>query len=167
LLLPSPKFFALSMEVLVKRIVILALGFAALGTLLYAQNGDSRRRERYDNFSRNPAAPEQISLTGTLGLKQGIIVLQTEDQTWYVPELQRYTGFIEGLTAGAAVTLEGWGIKNPRLDEETGFFRVSRLTLNGKDYDLGNTVRDMDRRFSRPGPYAQSGRDFARHGCRL
>ncbi|MDR1444238.1 MAG: hypothetical protein LBI94_05120 [Treponema sp.] len=64
-----------------KRIVILALGFTVLGTLLFSQEGNFRRRERFDDFPLNRTAPEQLSLTGTLGLKQGVIVLQTEDQT--------------------------------------------------------------------------------------
>jgi hypothetical protein len=123
------------MEVIMKRMVMLTLGFAALGTLLYSQNGDFRQREQFD-YTRNQTAPEQLSLTGILGLHRGIIVLESGEQTWYVPELQRYTGFIEGLKEGATVTLEGWGLKNPQPDENTGFLRISKLTLNGKDYDL-------------------------------
>ncbi|MDR1444239.1 MAG: hypothetical protein LBI94_05125 [Treponema sp.] len=57
---------------------------------------------------------------------------------------------------GASVTLEGWEIQNPRLDENTGFLRVSKLTLNGKDYDLGDTRRDH--RSNPPRPAAPYGR---------
>ncbi|MDR1024160.1 MAG: hypothetical protein LBL56_00405 [Treponema sp.] len=139
---------------MMKRIVMLALGFAALGTLLYSQDGDSRRRERSDDYTRNRTAPEQLSLTGTLELKQGVIALQSGDQTWYAPGLQRYTGFIEGLKEGAVVTLEGWGQTNPRSGETTGLLRVSKLTLNGKDYDLeGPGISDRRSAPSRPAPY--------------
>ncbi|MDR1971183.1 MAG: hypothetical protein LBQ46_04615 [Treponema sp.] len=122
-----------------KRIAILTLGLLVLGTFLYAQGkdprpGDHRRIER----SRLPAL-EQMTLTGTLGLRRGAIVLETGEAAWYVPALHRFTGFIEGLKEGAAVTLEGWGAKIPRSQgtADTGFLRVSKLTLNGKDYEVG------------------------------
>jgi hypothetical protein len=127
-----------------KRIAILALGLLSLGTLLYAQAGgpspqDNRRprhRERsFDEYYGSSAG--QISLTGTLGLSPGIIVLKNGEETWYVPELRRYIGFIDGLKDGAIVTLEGRGRKTPQFDGNAGFLRVSKLTLEGKDYEVG------------------------------
>jgi hypothetical protein len=125
-----------------KRIAVLALVLAALGSLLYApglaaQDRNSRRWENFGGVTRSRPAAEQLTLTGTLGLSQGAIVLNSGDQTWYVPGLLRYTGFIEGLKEGAAVTLEGLGRKNAGSGADSGVLWVSKLTLNGKDYDLG------------------------------
>jgi hypothetical protein len=154
-----------------KRLVFLALGLLVLGTFLYSQNRDVPRQ----NWGEGPAwgfAAEQLSLTGTLGLRQGSIVLESGDRIWYVPGLQRYTGFIEGPKAGATVTLEGWGARHPRSGENTGFLRVSKLTLNGTDYDLegpgiarGAAPR-WDRRSDppRPAPYSYGPRDHRRPG---
>jgi hypothetical protein len=125
-----------------KRIYLLALGLLSLGALLYAQSGDSPQQDnrpprRGAWFFDGGVSAEKLSLSGTLGLSRGIIVLQSGEETWYTPELQRYTGFIDALKEGAAVTLEGWGRKIPQVDGNVGFLRVSKLTLNGKDYEIG------------------------------
>jgi hypothetical protein len=124
-----------------KRIAIFALGLLSLGTLLYAQAGpprpDNRRLRHHERLFDEGQGAEKLSLTGTLGLSRGIIVLKNGEETWYVPELRRYIGFIDDLKEGAAVTLEGWGRKSPQIDENAGFLRVSKLTLNGKDYEVG------------------------------
>ena len=123
-----------------KRIAVLAMGLLSLGLFLYAQEGNSlqENNRRYRGFGEDQGTPlEKLSLSGTLGLNQGIIVLKSGEEIWYVPGLGRYTGFIEGLKEGAAVALEGWGRKIPQAGEGTGFLRVFKLTLDGKDYELG------------------------------
>ncbi|MDR0400596.1 MAG: hypothetical protein LBH51_06595 [Treponema sp.] len=127
-----------------KRIAVLSLGLLALGALLYAQTTDSpqpdnRRLWHHNRFFDAPGSVsgEKLSLTGTLGLSRGVIVLKNGEETWYTPGLRRYIGFIDGLKEGAAVALEGWGGKIPQAGENTGFLRVSKLTLNGKDYEVG------------------------------
>jgi hypothetical protein len=143
-----------------KRIAVITLGLLSLGVLLYAQTGDSPRQDnrrlwRQEGFLDESRPAEKLNLSGTLGLSRGIIVLKSGEQTWYVPELRRFTGFIEGMKEGAAVTLEGWGRKVSRLGENAGFLRVSKMTLNGKDYELGPAEPGMAR-----GPGSPMGRDF-------
>lgn len=127
-----------------KRIAVLTLGLVVLGTLLYAQTGDSpqqdnRQQRRLERLFNGPYdnAVEKLSLTGTLGLSRGIVVLKTGDEIWYAPELRRYIGFIDDLKEGAPAVVEGWGRKIPQIDENAGFLRVSKLTLNGRDYEVG------------------------------
>ena len=123
-----------------KRIAVLAMGLLSLGLFLYAQEGNplQQNNRRYRGFSEDQRMPlEKLSLSGTLGLSRGIIVLKSGEEIWYVPGFGRYTGFIEGLKEGAAVALEGWGRKIPQAGESAGFLRVSKLTLDGKDYELG------------------------------
>jgi hypothetical protein len=123
-----------------KRIAVLAMGLLSLGLVLYAQEGNSpqqnnRRYRGFDEYQR--VSVEKLSLSGTLGLSQGIIVLQNGEEIWYVPGLRHYVGFIDGLKDGAAVTLEGWGRKTPQTGEAAGFLRVSKLTLDGRNYEVG------------------------------
>jgi hypothetical protein len=139
-----------------KRIALLTLALAALGSLLYAQDRGSSGA-----FTRTRPVAEQLSLTGTLELEGGAIVLKSGDQSWHVPGLLRYTGFIEGLKEGAAVTLEGRALRNTGADADSGVLWVSKLTLNGKDYDVGMTGPAVARGFVPRGGFGPGqGRNF-------
>jgi hypothetical protein len=149
-----------------KRIVVLAMGLLSLGLFLYAQEGNppqqnNRRHRGFDGDQRMPL--EKLSLSGTLGLSQGIIVLKSGEETWYVPGLRHYTGFIDGLKDGAAVTLEGWGERVLQNGEAAGFLRVSKLTLDGKDYEVGPAEPRVARG---PGPWADDRPQGFGHGER-
>jgi hypothetical protein len=91
------------------------------------------------NGTQNPGdkkGPEKITLTGVLGIKDGMIALEEGGVTHYLVGLNRFIGFIDGLKAGATVTLEGFAA--PR------FFRVTKLTIAGQDYEIGSGPgRDM------------------------
>ncbi|MDR2747007.1 MAG: hypothetical protein LBB77_06115 [Treponema sp.] len=121
-----------------KRITVLTLGLLSLGLCLYAQEGPQQNNRRYRGFGEyQEISVEKLILSGTLGLSQGVIVLKNGEEIWYAPGLRPYIGFIDGLKEGAAVTLEGWGRKTPEAGEAAGFLRVSKLTLDGKDYEVG------------------------------
>jgi hypothetical protein len=85
---------------------------------------------------------ETLTLTGTLELIDGNIALQKDAVTYYIIGLNRLVGFIDGLTEGAAVTLEGAsrpvlraGYKAEAEDGERHIFLASKLEINGKTYD--------------------------------
>jgi hypothetical protein len=86
---------------------------------------------RYNNNRR----PEQLTITGNLGLVNGMIALESDNKTYYVGGLERYVGFIEGLKEGAEVTLEGFALAVPG-NPEYWYLRAAKLTLNGKEYEL-------------------------------
>jgi hypothetical protein len=113
--------------------------------------GPGVNRER----RRDLPEPEKTTVTGALGLSHGIIVIEGEGRRYYVPALRRYIGFIDGLKEGAQVSAEGysfrpWAGAGPEAlkgaadtgsagnaeNRTEGFLRVTRLTVNGKDYDL-------------------------------
>jgi hypothetical protein len=120
-----------------KRIVAAALGLMVLGTCLYARDRGIRRWDRFGGPGGDrPSVAERISLTGTLGLRRGIITLESGERIWYVPGLERYAGFIAGLKEGATVTLEGWEVKTFRASENGGVLRAAKLTVDGRDYEL-------------------------------
>jgi hypothetical protein len=147
---------------MMKKIALVVLGLAVLGTSLAAQDRGPRRQDRSEGPGRERNfAGERLSLTGTLGLRRGRIVLESGGRFWYVPGLRPYTGFIQGLKAGAAVTLEGWELPNPRSGEAAGLLRVSKLTVDGTDYDLEGPALAREpepRRDRRPAPYSYSPR---------
>jgi hypothetical protein len=119
-----------------KRIAL--FGFLALCTIGFvsAQRGPGGmgRHPPAPRFSQLPAA-EQVSLSGNLSVVHGRIALVSGDLTYYAGGLDRFVGFIEGLKEGARVNLEGAAYQLPN-DAKAKALRVSKLTLNGKDYDL-------------------------------
>jgi hypothetical protein len=133
-----------------KRIAALSLGLLFLGLVLYAQEGNplQQNNRRYRQIDERRGT-EKLSLNGTLGLSRGIIVLKSGEEIWYAPGLLRYTGFIDGLKEGTAVTLEGWGRRTPQIEGAAGFLMVSKLTLDGKDYEVGPAEPRMSQG---PGP---------------
>jgi hypothetical protein len=119
-----------------KRIAVLSLGLLFLGLVLYAQEGNPLPQNNR-HYRGAAEGAERLSLEGTLEFSRGIIVLKSGEEIWYVPGLLHYSGFIEGLKEGAVVTLEGWGRRTPQTDGAAGFLMVSRLSLDGKDYEIG------------------------------
>ncbi|MDR1318878.1 MAG: hypothetical protein LBJ90_04565 [Treponema sp.] len=114
-----------------KRIVLCVFFAAALSGALLAQ--DSSR----PGSPRRNWPPEKIALSGSLGLSLGRIVLENGGNTYYVAGIDRLIGFIEGLKEGAAVSLEGWAFPLRRSETEW-IFRAAKLSINGKDYELGS-----------------------------
>jgi len=94
--------------------------------------------------------PETVSVSGVLGVAKDMIALTAEDsKVYYVPGLSRFTGFIDGLKEGAKVTAEGYAEPVPG----DGFMlRLTRLTLNGKDYDMSSLPGWQDAGPARGGP---------------
>jgi hypothetical protein len=97
------------------------------------------------------AGPEKSEISGNLEISHGFISVESGGVVYYVMGLHRFFGFIDGLKAGAAVTLEGYARLQQNAAPERGsrqmrefmrqnqnlrFFRVTKLSIGGKDYDL-------------------------------
>jgi hypothetical protein len=74
--------------------------------------------------------------TGKLELVQGVIGLKSGSKTYLVPNLQRVAGFIKGVEEGGTVTVEGYESSVP-FATDVVLLHVTKLTVGGKDYDLG------------------------------
>jgi hypothetical protein len=72
---------------------------------------------------------------GKLALVNGMIAIQSAGKTYYVGGLERLIGFIDGLKEGASVKVEGFARALPAAPEYI-HLRLTKLTFNGKDYDL-------------------------------
>jgi hypothetical protein len=75
-------------------------------------------------------------VTGKLELIQGVIGLKSAGKTYLVPSLQRVAGFIKGVEEGSTVTVEGYQSTLPYTSDVI-LFHATKLTVGGKDYDLG------------------------------
>ena len=99
--------------------------------------GDEAGNQRSRRNRISP--PENASVSGNLSLVRGMIAVTEGDTTYIAGGLNRFIGFIDGLTEGAAVTLEGNVFSSPR-SESVKFLFVQKMTLNEKEYDLGRPV---------------------------
>ena len=106
-----------------KKIVLFVFLTAAAGGILVAQTS---------------APAPTVTIRGTLGLSSGRIAVKSGSLSYYVRGLERLIGFIDGLKDGAQVSLEGYA-SVPSIEGQTErLFYPVKLTLNGKDYEVGS-----------------------------
>lgn len=119
-------------------------------------------------------APATTTVNGTLGLRNGRIIITSGGTTYYTRGLERFIGFIDGLKDGAQAAIEGYVSVPSREGAEERLLFPVKLTLNGKDYEVGSAIaegrgrqRPMDREPGRNGPGRndRTGRDFPRRRC--
>lgn len=101
-----------------KLMLVLVIAVSVAG-MASAQNWGGR-----GNYSQS------ITVNGTLQIQNGYIAVVDGNTVYYVPMLERYIGFIDGLKEGAQVNLEGYTAGNGNV------VQMSKLTLNGKSYDM-------------------------------
>ena len=113
-----------------KKILVLVLSGLILAGTLSAQAATG---------SVTPATVAQTAtitkVEGKLALVNGIIAIQVKDMTYYLGGLERLIGFIDGLKEGATVKVEGY-VQTLPAAPEYAHMRLTKLTFNGKDYDL-------------------------------
>jgi hypothetical protein len=124
-------------------------------------------------FAQSRAAPATVTVSGTLEAVNARIAVKSAGQTYYVLGIDRLIGFVAGLNEGAPVTLEGYEGPAPAGPADAGSeYRIlfaSKLSFNGKDYDLGprpGAFPDRDRSLPGQPPYGNGRRDGNRWGCR-
>jgi len=113
----------------VKRKILFLLLVIGLAAMISAQGWGNRQNPR------NLPAPETVTVSGSLIVAKGFPALKSGDVTYFVGGLNRLSGFIDGLKEGAQVTIEGQAITSPR-DNTVKFLRPTKMTLNGKSYDM-------------------------------
>ncbi|MCL2128550.1 MAG: hypothetical protein FWH38_09865 [Treponema sp.] len=132
-----------------RTVLFFTLAFCVLA-LASAQGNDrwGRRRNQGEppRNSREQGSPrdfgrkaESASVSGDLTLVRGMAAVDSGGVTYIAGGLMRFAGFIDGLKEGAAVTLEGMALPLRKIDNVKVLF-VQKMTLNGKDYDLGRSV---------------------------
>jgi hypothetical protein len=120
-----------------KRMLLFTFLVIGIAALAFAQD----RGERWGRGFPPGPPPEKAVVTGSLTIVQGFLAVKDGDTTYYAAGLERYIGFIDSLKDGAAVSLEGFAVAAPRNDKAK-ILRVNKLTIGGKDYDLGPAIAD-------------------------
>ncbi len=85
------------------------------------------------------SAAVSVKVEGKLALVNGMIAIVAKGTTYYVGGLQHLVGFVDGLKEGAAVKVEGYAQQLP-MAPEYSHLRITKLTFNGKDYDLSQAM---------------------------
>ncbi|MDR0561319.1 MAG: hypothetical protein LBG73_01345 [Spirochaetaceae bacterium] len=84
------------------------------------------------NWGNGWTNPQPVTVNGTLQLQNGVIAVASGNAVYYVPTLERYIGFIDGLKEGVQINIEGFVSGN--------YVQPSRITINGKSYDFTANV---------------------------
>jgi hypothetical protein len=85
-----------------------------------------------------PAQAQVTKISGKLELVQGMAAIELGGKTYLLPEVMRLAGFIKGAQEGDTVSIEGYAYPLP-YDSNLLLLRATKLTVEGKDYDLGQT----------------------------
>jgi hypothetical protein len=110
-------------------------------------------------------APATTTVNGTLGLRGGRIVLASGDTSYYARGLERFIGFIDGLKEGAQVSIEGYVSPPSREDATERLLFPVKLTLDGKDYEVGPVLAGKRDRQRHTAPGRTGRGDRRGHGC--
>jgi len=95
---------------------LLVIAFLAIGTV------------SAQNWRNQWGISQSITVEGTLQLQNGQIAVSTGNAVYYVPVLNQYIGFIDGLKEGARISVLGYASGN--------ILQASQVTINGKTYDF-------------------------------
>lgn len=143
-----------------KHICFVMVIFVCLAASGFAQNragpDDAARRNRRET-RREHRVPETLALSGPLEVFDGRIALKQGDTVYFVTGLQGLIGFVDGLREGSQVELEGYVF--PPGIPETGtaarrVYRVTKLTVNQKTYEIPIGTAFAGRRPGNSGPFA-------------
>ncbi|MDR2245808.1 MAG: hypothetical protein LBE17_03880 [Treponema sp.] len=111
---------------------IITLLFSA--ALAFAQAGHRNQGQFSPGTNPGPGQFQNVAtIQGNLSFVNGQIAVKSGETTYYVKGLDRLFGFADGLKEGAAVTLEGYAVEIPSV-QEYKYFLTEKLTFNGKDY---------------------------------
>jgi len=153
-----------------KRLVIFLIIAVLTAGAVFAQ---SVKEQGANPPPRNSRVRDDNSVTveGVLKLEKGLITVESSNNVYFVPMLNRYIGFISGLREGAKVSVEGYEFRNT--------IRPTKVTIEGKSYDFMSWDNDQSPGFGRqdfrsdydrrgPAPYwnnQRNGRRNNRGGC--
>ena len=81
------------------------------------------------------AAVETVTVSGNLTLAHGMPAIVSDGDTFLLARVGRLAGFVDGLTEGAQVTVEGAAMAC-QINDNLRILHPASLTLGGRTYDL-------------------------------
>ena len=121
-----------------KRLAIAVMALVAAAGIAAAQTSGTKAADA------QAAAQATVKIEGKLALINGEIGVQVKDKTYYLEMPMYLFGFIDGLKEGAQVKLEGYEYSDNRTPGYS-YLGVTKLSFNGKDYDLSAYGRGRGR----------------------
>jgi hypothetical protein len=123
-----------------KRFALALIGVLLVTGIGFAQSAAPNAPQ---TAAPNAASQTQVTkVTGKLELIQGVIGIKSNGKTYLIPKLQRVAGFVKGVEEGGTVTVEGYEYALPYTTDIT-LLQATKLTVGGKDYDLGQQGMGM------------------------
>jgi len=113
-----------------RTIIVLLIALSAAGAAFGQGYGPA-----FNPALAQAPAQELVKIEGKLTLVQGYPAIVVKDKTYFVRIPQLMYGYVEGLGDGSLVKLEGYEQAVP-FAANSFFFMATKLTFNGKDYDL-------------------------------
>jgi len=116
-----------------KVFIMLLIGVLITGSV-FAQRTE-RRSAQERGARQNRQSENNITVEGTIKLSNGFVAVESGDNVYIVPMLNRFIGFIYELKEGAAVKIEGTSFRN--------MISPVKVTIAGKSYDFNNRNQEM------------------------
>jgi len=112
------------------RLIMKKLTFLLVIGVLFAGNIFAQgQRPIHQRPENRQVEAETITINGTLKLERGLIAIQGEgERVFYIPFLNRFAGFINGLSEGNTVTVEGLRFRN--------VIQPTKVTIDDRTYDF-------------------------------
>jgi len=122
-----------------KKLLFVAVLALVAGAAVFAQVGPgmmgTRRMMNTAAQSADQTIAKTVTVEGKLALINGTIGIKSGTKTYYLPNLGRLAGFIDGVKEGSSVKVEGYEYPLAGAPEYSTVM-VTKLTVGGKDYDL-------------------------------
>jgi len=128
-------------EYAMKRIALALIVSCALVGVVFAQsNGYGPMGGRFaggPGYGAPLANAQTKTLDGTLTFVNKVPAIKTKDATYIIrmPGFFR-TAYLDGIKEGATMKLEGYDLGNV-AGQDNPYFLVTKASINGKTYDLG------------------------------
>ena len=119
---------------ILKQKIFFILLIAGIVAAAWAQ-GSGRTEPNADRRQPRVPSAETVTVSGSMIVARGLPAVKSGEVTYLISGINRLVGFVDGLKEGAQVTIEGRAMTIQR-DGNFKFLRPSKLTLNGKSYDL-------------------------------
>jgi len=108
-------------------LVFLVIAFLIAG-MVSAEPIKEQRNSAPRTAKEQKSDANSVKVDGVLKLEKGFVAVESADNVYIVPMLNRYIGFITDLREGAKVSVEGYEYKN--------MIRPTKVTIEGKPYDF-------------------------------
>ena len=114
--------------------MFVALALAASSVAVFAQTAPAPVPYGPQAFA--PVQAQSVKVEGKLALINGIIGIKSGTKTYYLRNVGRLAGFVDWGKEWSSVKVEGYEYPLPAAPDYS-VVQATKLTVGGKDYDLG------------------------------